>query len=65
VINPFKRLPIYTESMAGLYMGKRKNEMPPHLWSNSDEMYRNMLQGNPAFNRQIAQLLQIMKTSRC
>jgi myosin protein heavy chain len=52
VINPFKRLPIYTESMAGLYMGKRKNEMPPHLWSNSDEAYRNMLQGNAASNSQ-------------
>ena len=45
VINPYKRLPIYTESMALLYMGKRKNEMPPHLWANADEAYRNMIQG--------------------
>ncbi|KAL3105606.1 hypothetical protein niasHT_021709 [Heterodera trifolii] len=31
VINPYKRLPIYTDSVARFYMGKRKTEMPPHL----------------------------------
>lgn len=45
VINPYKRLPIYTDSVGKMYMGKRKNEMPPHLWANADEAYRNMLQG--------------------
>ena len=44
VINPYKRLPIYTDSMAKIYMGKRKNEVPPHLWAVSDEAYRNMMQ---------------------
>lgn len=44
VINPYKRLPIYTESVARMYMGKRRNEMPPHLFAVSDEAYRNMLQ---------------------
>ncbi|KIH53196.1 hypothetical protein ANCDUO_16684 [Ancylostoma duodenale] len=24
VINPYKRLPIYTDSVAGMYMGKRR-----------------------------------------
>ncbi|CAJ0577938.1 unnamed protein product, partial [Mesorhabditis spiculigera] len=43
VINPYKRLPIYTDSVARLYMSKRKTEMPPHLFSVSDEAYRNML----------------------
>ncbi|MFH4975774.1 hypothetical protein AB6A40_002483 [Gnathostoma spinigerum] len=43
VINPYKRLPIYTESVAQMYMGKRKSEMPPHLFAVSDEAYRNML----------------------
>ncbi|CAJ0577863.1 unnamed protein product, partial [Mesorhabditis spiculigera] len=43
VINPYKRLPIYTDSVARIYMGKRKTEMPPHLFSVSDEAYRNML----------------------
>jgi myosin protein heavy chain len=45
VINPYKRLPIYTESVARIFMGKRRNEMPPHLFAVSDEAYRNMLQG--------------------
>ncbi|KAK6025120.1 myosin head [Ostertagia ostertagi] len=45
VINPYKRLPIYTESVIKFYMGKRRNEMPPHLFATSDEAYRNMVQG--------------------
>ena len=32
VINPYKRLPIYTDSVANIYIGRRKNEVPPHLW---------------------------------
>ncbi|VDP19816.1 unnamed protein product [Heligmosomoides polygyrus] len=43
VINPYKRLPIYTESVARMFMGKRRTEMPPHLFAVSDEAYRNML----------------------
>lgn len=27
-----------------MYIGKRRNEMPPHLFAVSDEAYRNMLQ---------------------
>jgi myosin heavy chain 6/7 len=45
VINPYKRLPIYTDSMAKIYMGKRRTEVPPHLWAVADEAYRNMLGG--------------------
>ena len=26
-----------------MYMGKRRTEMPPHLFAVSDEAYRNML----------------------
>lgn len=44
VINPYKRLPIYTDSVAQMFMGKRRTEMPPHLFAVSDEAYRNMLQ---------------------
>uniref|UniRef100_A0A0M3IWV3 Myosin motor domain-containing protein n=1 Tax=Ascaris lumbricoides TaxID=6252 RepID=A0A0M3IWV3_ASCLU len=43
VINPYKRLPIYSESIIRHYMGKRRNEMPPHLFATSDEAYRNIL----------------------
>lgn len=43
-INPYKRLPIYIESVIGKYKGKRRNEMPPHLFSVADNAYHNMLQ---------------------
>ncbi|KHN73894.1 Myosin-4 [Toxocara canis] len=46
VINPYKRLPIYTDSVARMFMGKRRNEMPPHLFAVSDEAYRNMIQNH-------------------
>uniref|UniRef100_A0A158R688 Myosin motor domain-containing protein n=1 Tax=Syphacia muris TaxID=451379 RepID=A0A158R688_9BILA len=46
VINPYKRLPIYTDSVARMFMGKRRNEMPPHLFAVSDEAFRNMLQNH-------------------
>ena len=42
-INPYKRLPIYTMKMVDLYRGKKKNEVPPHLYSISDIAYANML----------------------
>jgi myosin protein heavy chain len=29
-----------------MYMGKRRTEMPPHLFAVSDEAYRNMLQNH-------------------
>lgn len=28
-----------------MYIGKRRNEMPPHLFAISDEAYRNMING--------------------
>lgn len=46
VINPYKRLPIYTNSVARIFMGRRRTEMPPHLFSVSDEAYRSMLQNH-------------------
>ncbi|CAH1226637.1 MYH7 [Branchiostoma lanceolatum] len=43
VINPFRRLPLYTEQVVGMYRGKRRQEMPPHLFSVADNAYQNML----------------------
>ncbi|VDO27841.1 unnamed protein product [Onchocerca flexuosa] len=43
VINPYKRLPIYEESICKMYIGKRRAEMPPHLFAVSDEAYRKMI----------------------
>ncbi|EYC22946.1 hypothetical protein Y032_0016g3031 [Ancylostoma ceylanicum] len=44
VVNPYKRLPIYTESIAEQYKGRKRKEMPPHIFAVTDEAYRNMLQ---------------------
>lgn len=43
VVNPYKRYPIYTPRVVQLYLGKRKNEVPPHLWAITETAYRNML----------------------
>jgi len=43
VVNPYKRFPIYTHTVVKLYLGKRRNEVPPHLWAITETAYRNML----------------------
>ncbi|XP_065215422.1 myosin heavy chain, muscle isoform X16 [Planococcus citri] len=42
-INPYKRFPVYTTRCAKLYRGKRRNEVPPHVFAISDGAYVNML----------------------
>merc|ERR1719153_749005 len=44
VVNPYKRYPIYTHRVCKIYLGKRRNEVPPHLWAIAECAYRNMLQ---------------------
>merc|ERR1712226_1173078 len=44
VVNPYKRYPIYTHRVCKIYLGKRRNEVPPHLWAIAEAAYRNMLQ---------------------
>ncbi|KAK3868077.1 hypothetical protein Pcinc_026512 [Petrolisthes cinctipes] len=44
VINPYKRYPIYTNRTVKIYMGKRRNEVPPHLFAISDGAYTDMMQ---------------------
>ncbi|XP_076442373.1 myosin heavy chain, striated muscle-like isoform X3 [Babylonia areolata] len=43
-VNPYRRLPIYTQSVIDKYRGKRRTEMPPHLFSIADNAYQYMLQ---------------------
>lgn len=45
VVNPYKNLPIYTESIVDMYRGKKRHEMPPHIYAISEAAYRSMLQG--------------------
>ncbi|XP_011647043.1 myosin heavy chain, muscle isoform X26 [Pogonomyrmex barbatus] len=42
-INPYKRFPVYTHRCAKLYRGKRRSEVPPHIFAISDGAYVNML----------------------
>ncbi|XP_039596967.1 myosin-10 isoform X3 [Polypterus senegalus] len=44
VINPYKNLPIYTESIVEMYRGKKRHELPPHIYAISEAAYRSMLQ---------------------
>ena len=44
VVNPYKRYPLYTHRVCKIYLGKRRNECPPHLWAIAEGAYRNMLQ---------------------
>eukprot|EP00123_Amoebidium_parasiticum_P009930 comp19786_c0_seq1/m.23726 comp19786_c0_seq1/g.23726 ORF comp19786_c0_seq1/g.23726 comp19786_c0_seq1/m.23726 type:complete len:1927 (-) comp19786_c0_seq1:439-6219(-) len=44
VINPYKRLPIYTTEVVNAYKGKRRIELPPHVYNIADTAYRDMLQ---------------------
>jgi len=41
-INPYKRYPIYTERASKIYIGKRRNEVPPHIFAISDGAYMDM-----------------------
>jgi len=43
VVNPYKRFPIYSATVVKMYLGKRRNEVPPHLWAITETAYRNML----------------------
>merc|ERR1719259_849643 len=44
VVNPYARLPIYTEKIVELYKGKKRLEVPPHVFAITDIAYRSMLQ---------------------
>lgn len=45
VINPYKNLPIYSEEIVEMYKGKKRHEMPPHIYAITDTAYRSMMQG--------------------
>ncbi|CAF1111435.1 unnamed protein product [Rotaria sp. Silwood1] len=43
VINPYKRLPIYTLKVVLMYRGRKRAEVAPHLYAIADNAYSNML----------------------
>ena len=44
MVNPYKRLPIYSEELIEIFKGKKRHELPPHIFAIADAAYRSMLQ---------------------
>ncbi|KAI1732396.1 myosin head (motor domain) domain-containing protein [Ditylenchus destructor] len=44
VVNPYKRLPIYSDTIVDAFKGKKRHERPPHIFAIADKSYRAMLQ---------------------
>ena len=42
-VNPYKMLPVYEQQVVASYKGKRRTEVPPHLFAIADNAYTNML----------------------
>jgi len=42
-INPYKRFPIYTLRTMEIYVGKRRNECPPHIFAIAEGAYQGMM----------------------
>merc|ERR1711881_570801 len=42
-VNPYKMLPVYADYVINAYRGKRRSEMPPHLYSIADNAYHDMM----------------------
>ncbi|OZJ04569.1 hypothetical protein BZG36_02720 [Bifiguratus adelaidae] len=43
-LNPYRKLPIYSDSVVQSYKNKRRGEMPPHIYAVTDLAYHDMLQ---------------------
>ncbi|KAG1928660.1 myosin-10 [Pimephales promelas] len=44
VINPYKDLPIYSETNIKMYKGKKRHENPAHIYAITEMTYRSMMQ---------------------
>ena len=45
-INPYKRLPIYTDRFVRSYKGVRLGKLPPHIFAIAETAYNAMIQHN-------------------
>uniref|UniRef100_A0A8D0GJG9 Myosin heavy chain 10 n=1 Tax=Sphenodon punctatus TaxID=8508 RepID=A0A8D0GJG9_SPHPU len=57
VINPYKNLPIYSENIIEMYRGKKRHEMPPHIYAISESAYRCMLFNDARLSCRVIQYL--------
>ncbi|XP_070098947.1 myosin-15 [Equus caballus] len=42
-INPYKWLPVYQKEVAAAYKGKRRSQVPPHIFAVADNAFQDML----------------------
>uniref|UniRef100_A0A7N6FEY6 Myosin, heavy chain 11b, smooth muscle n=1 Tax=Anabas testudineus TaxID=64144 RepID=A0A7N6FEY6_ANATE len=63
VVNPYKMLPIYSEKIIDMYKGKKRHEVPPHIYSITDNAYRNMMQGKTENTKKVIQYLAVVASS--
>lgn len=42
-VNPYRKLPIYSEEYIQSYKSKRRGEMPPHIYAVADQAYHDMV----------------------
>ncbi|KAM6924340.1 myosin-7-like [Xenentodon cancila] len=43
-VNPYKWLPVYSAEVVTAYKGRRRADVPPHIYAVADNAYTNMLQ---------------------
>ncbi|CAO3616361.1 unnamed protein product [Cunninghamella blakesleeana] len=43
-VNPYKRLPIYSDESIQSYRGRRRGELPPHIYTVADQAYLDLVQ---------------------
>ncbi len=42
-VNPYKWLPVYSHEVVAAYKGKRRTDVPPHIYAIADNTYNDML----------------------
>jgi len=42
-VNPYKWLPVYSPEVVAAYKGKRRSDVPPHIYAIADNAYNDML----------------------
>lgn len=52
-VNPYKWLPVYTPVVVAAYRGKRRSEVPPHIYSIADGAYNDMLRSESTCNSRL------------
>ncbi len=58
MVNPYKWMPIYSDRIIDMYKGRRRAEMPPHVFAVAEAAYRDMLSGAFPFLTVASEILQ-------